>query len=140
MLRPNVQLSWLFIEGERSIRRFREHCAPGLAPGLADPWANRMYFQYHLQVLTRPTSALRSWRRPAVPGTLEELQQSCQLLDREHVTTPALDGSCRPSHVSPGRYTIVGWHELTDGQSAEIRIDAGTVTAIDLSVRAQNPT
>jgi plastocyanin len=56
------------------------------------------------------------------------------VLDHPYFAIPDLDGSFELRNVAAGEQTIVGWHERVGERTLTVRVQAGTVTTVDISL------
>jgi hypothetical protein len=66
------------------------------------------------------------------------MSASILVLDHPYFTVPELDGSFRLTHVPPGRYQIVGWHERVGERLTTISVEPGNSTSVELSLPVQD--
>jgi hypothetical protein len=60
------------------------------------------------------------------------------VLDHPYFAVPELDGTFEIPNVPAGEYTIVGWHERVGERTADVRVERGKATNIDLSLPVED--
>src|SRR3954452_13290469 len=63
-----------------------------------------------------------------------QMSATIVVLDHPYFTTPDVDGQFTIPNVPPGEYTLVGWHERVGEQTSRVTVEAGHVTAADVSL------
>jgi plastocyanin len=66
------------------------------------------------------------------------MSASILVLNHPYFTTPELDGSFMLRDVPPGRYTVAGWHERVGERTFALRVDAGRVASVELSLPVED--
>jgi len=66
------------------------------------------------------------------------MSASILVLDHPYFTIPELNGSFRLTHLPPGTYQIVGWHERVGERLATISVEPGSSTSVELSLPVQD--
>jgi hypothetical protein len=60
------------------------------------------------------------------------------VLDHPYFAVPELDGTFEIPNVPAGQYTIVGWHERVGERTADVRVERGKTTTVDLSLPVED--
>ena len=60
------------------------------------------------------------------------------VFDHPYFAIPSLDGAFELPNVPPGQYTLVGWHERVGQRRADVRVERGRATTVDLSLPVED--
>ena len=63
---------------------------------------------------------------------------SILVLDNPYFTVPDLDGTFRLPDVPAGTYTIAGWHERVGERTGAVKVVAGQLASVDLSLPVED--
>jgi len=66
------------------------------------------------------------------------MSASILVLDHPYFTIPGTGGDYEIRNVPAGQYTIIGWHERVGERSASVRVEAGRVVTVDLTVPVED--
>jgi len=66
------------------------------------------------------------------------MSASILVLDHPYFAIPATDGAFELPNIPAGRYTLVGWHERVGERTLSVRVDAGQVSTVNLTVPVED--